>query len=154
MAHSRSLTSQLYRPARTANTISAVTSGDPKRIVRRSRSIVIGQSLGRAGVWRRLWRREGPRTSSEMRERLAAREAEKARQENINATILAAHGGRCAACGEAPRYFRCDGYREKVLCRPCYRLIEDARALHGAPEPAAKWLRAAAQYLTTTEGGE
>ena len=55
MARSRSLTSQLYRLARTANTVSAVASGHPQRIVRRARNITVGRALGRAGVWRRLW---------------------------------------------------------------------------------------------------
>jgi hypothetical protein len=56
MARSRSLTSQLYRLARTANTVSAVASGHPQRIVRRAKNIAVGRALGKAGVWRRLWR--------------------------------------------------------------------------------------------------
>lgn len=46
----------LYRAARTANTVSALASGDPRRIARRSKNIVLGRALGNAGVWRRLWR--------------------------------------------------------------------------------------------------
>jgi hypothetical protein len=51
-----SLTSSLYKAARLSNTISAVTSGKPRRIVRRGRNIIVGRALGRAGVWRWLWR--------------------------------------------------------------------------------------------------
>lgn len=52
----RSLVSELYSLARTANTISAITSGNPTRIARRSKNIILGRALGRAGVWRALWR--------------------------------------------------------------------------------------------------
>jgi hypothetical protein len=52
----RSLTSQLYGLARTTNTISAAASGNPKRIARRGKNIILGRALGRAGVWRRLWK--------------------------------------------------------------------------------------------------
>ena len=55
MARSRSLTSQLYRLARSANTISAVASGHPQRVVRRAKNIAVGRALVKAGVWRRLW---------------------------------------------------------------------------------------------------
>ena len=48
--------SDLYRVARTANTISAVASGNPRRISRRARNVILGRALGRAGVWRALWR--------------------------------------------------------------------------------------------------
>jgi hypothetical protein len=53
---SRSLTSQLYRAARLSASAKAVASGDPRRIARRGKNIVVGRALGRAGVWRRLWR--------------------------------------------------------------------------------------------------
>lgn len=56
MARRRSFTSQLYRAARISNDISAAASGSPKRITRRAKNVVVGRSLGRAGVWRRLWR--------------------------------------------------------------------------------------------------
>jgi hypothetical protein len=46
----------LYRAARTANDVEAITSGDPKRISRRAKNKVIGRLLGKTGVWRRLWR--------------------------------------------------------------------------------------------------
>lgn len=51
-----SVTSQLYRAARISATARAVASGDPKRIARRGKNIVVGRALARAGVWRRLWR--------------------------------------------------------------------------------------------------
>jgi hypothetical protein len=46
----------LYRLARVVNTVSVVASGNPKRIARRGKNIVIGRALARAGVWGRLWR--------------------------------------------------------------------------------------------------
>jgi hypothetical protein len=56
MARRRSLTSQLYRAARISNNISAVASGHPKRMVNRAKNVAVGRVLGKAGVWRRLWR--------------------------------------------------------------------------------------------------
>ncbi len=53
---SRGLVSELYRVARTANTLSAVASGNPTRITRRAKNVILGRALGRAGVWRALWR--------------------------------------------------------------------------------------------------
>jgi hypothetical protein len=53
---SRGLVSSLYRAARTANTISAIASGNPGRMSRRAGNIIIGRSLARAGFWRALWR--------------------------------------------------------------------------------------------------
>jgi hypothetical protein len=50
------LARSLYRAARTTNTIEALASRNPKRIGRRAKNIVLGRALGRAGVWRRLWR--------------------------------------------------------------------------------------------------
>jgi hypothetical protein len=52
----RSLSSQLYSMARTTNTVEALLSGDPNRIARRSKNIILGRALGRAGLWRALWR--------------------------------------------------------------------------------------------------
>lgn len=49
------LSSSLYRAARTVNTLSALTSGNPKRAGRRAKNIVVGRVLARGGVWRRLW---------------------------------------------------------------------------------------------------
>jgi hypothetical protein len=57
MARKRSFTSQLYRLARTANTVSTVASGHPRRVVARAKNIAVGRALGRAGVCRRLWGR-------------------------------------------------------------------------------------------------
>jgi hypothetical protein len=56
MARRRSLTSQLYRAARISDSLSALASGNPKRVARRTKNVVLGRTLGRAGVWRRLWR--------------------------------------------------------------------------------------------------
>jgi hypothetical protein len=50
------LTRALYRAARMSNNISAITSGNPRRMARRAKNIAIGRTLGRAGVWRRLWK--------------------------------------------------------------------------------------------------
>lgn len=46
----------LFRSARTAADIEALASGSPKRIGRRAKNKLIGRALGRAGLWRRLWR--------------------------------------------------------------------------------------------------
>ena len=51
-----SLTSALFRAARLSATARAIASGDPKRIGRRGKNILLGRALGRAGLWRRLWR--------------------------------------------------------------------------------------------------
>ena len=57
MAHRRSITSDLYRAARISNDISTIASGDPRRIVRRSKNIVVGRALfGRRGVLRWIWK--------------------------------------------------------------------------------------------------
>ena len=50
------LTRALYRAARMSNNISTVTSGNPRRIMRRAKNIAVGRTLRRAGVWRRLWK--------------------------------------------------------------------------------------------------
>ena len=52
----RSFTSQLYRAARLSNNLSAIASGNPRRVARRAKNVAVGRALGRAGVWRRLWR--------------------------------------------------------------------------------------------------
>ena len=46
----------LYRAARTANDVEAITSGNPKRVERRLKNKLVGRLLGKAGIWRRLWR--------------------------------------------------------------------------------------------------
>jgi hypothetical protein len=51
-----SFTRSLYRAARISNNVSALASGNPKRIARRGKNIVVGRSLGKAGVWSRLWK--------------------------------------------------------------------------------------------------
>jgi hypothetical protein len=53
MARRRSLTSQLYRVARLSASGRAVRKG---YVPRRAKNIIVGKALGRAGVWRRLWR--------------------------------------------------------------------------------------------------
>jgi hypothetical protein len=50
------LVSLLFRLARLSADAKAVSSGDPKRIGRRAKNKLVGRLLGRAGVWRRLWR--------------------------------------------------------------------------------------------------
>ena len=56
MSRRRSLSSQLYQLASTTNTLQALMSGNPNRIARRAKNIIIGRALGRAGLWRALWR--------------------------------------------------------------------------------------------------
>jgi hypothetical protein len=50
------LARSLYRAARIANNAETLASGNPKRIRRRAKNIIVGRALGRAGIWRRLWR--------------------------------------------------------------------------------------------------
>jgi hypothetical protein len=49
----RSFTSQLYRLARLSATGRSVRRGTEGR---RAKNIIVGRALGRAGVWRRLWK--------------------------------------------------------------------------------------------------
>jgi len=56
MARRRSLTSQLFRAARLSDNLSALASGNPRRVAHRARNVMLGRALGRAGIWRRLWR--------------------------------------------------------------------------------------------------
>jgi len=46
----------MYAAARLANDISTLASGDPRRVARRAKNKIIGRALGRAGLWRLLWR--------------------------------------------------------------------------------------------------
>jgi hypothetical protein len=50
------LTRALYRAARISNNVSAIASGNPRRMTRRAKNIVVGRTLRRAGIWRRLWK--------------------------------------------------------------------------------------------------
>ena len=50
------LSRSLYRAARLSNDISAVASGKPSRVARRAKNVAVGRSLGKAGVWRALWK--------------------------------------------------------------------------------------------------
>lgn len=56
----RSTSSTLYRLARLTRNYEAVDrsleTGDSKYALRRAKNIVLGRALGRAGVWRQLWR--------------------------------------------------------------------------------------------------
>jgi hypothetical protein len=52
----RGLVSSLYRTARMANDISVLASGNPRRITRRAKNKILGRALGRAGLWRLLWK--------------------------------------------------------------------------------------------------
>lgn len=56
MPRRRSLSSQLFRAARTADDLEALASGRPRVMVRRARHVVVGRTLAKAGFWRRLWR--------------------------------------------------------------------------------------------------
>ncbi len=53
----RGLVSNLYRTARLANDVSALASGNPRRIARRARNRIVGRALARGGFWRLLWGR-------------------------------------------------------------------------------------------------
>jgi len=55
MARRRSLTSQLFRAARLSDNLSALASGNPRRVARRAKNVMLGRALGRAGLWRKLW---------------------------------------------------------------------------------------------------
>ena len=56
MARRRSLSSQLFRAARIADDVEALESGNPRRIRRRAKNVILGRALGRAGFWRSLWK--------------------------------------------------------------------------------------------------
>jgi hypothetical protein len=56
MPRRRSLTSILFNTARAVNDVETVASGNPKRIERRVKNKLLGRVLGRAGLWRRLWK--------------------------------------------------------------------------------------------------
>lgn len=50
------LTSTLFRLARLSADAKALASGKPKKVARRGKNRVLGRALGRAGIWRKLWR--------------------------------------------------------------------------------------------------
>jgi hypothetical protein len=57
MGRKRSVSSQLFRAARVADDVEAVASGNPKRMARRGKNIVVGRALfGRRGIMRGIWR--------------------------------------------------------------------------------------------------
>ncbi len=56
MPRRRSLTSILFKTARTVDDVETLASGNPKRIERRVKNKLLGRVLGRAGFWSRLWR--------------------------------------------------------------------------------------------------
>jgi hypothetical protein len=49
----RTLTSELFRLARASATGRSVRTGN---VGRRAKNVALGRTLGKAGVWRRLWR--------------------------------------------------------------------------------------------------
>ena len=51
-----SLVSLLFRIARLSADVKAVSSGDSSRLGRRAKNKLLGRLLGRAGLWRWLWR--------------------------------------------------------------------------------------------------
>lgn len=48
MPRRRSFTSQLYRAARASNNISAIASGNPRRVARRAKNVALGRTLALA----------------------------------------------------------------------------------------------------------
>lgn len=56
MGRRKSLSSQLFKAARTMDNIEAIGSGNPRRVARRAKNVTLGRALGRGGVWRRLWK--------------------------------------------------------------------------------------------------
>lgn len=50
------LTSKLFKAARFSANVSALTSGKPSKMLRRGKNVMVGRALGKAGIWRRLWK--------------------------------------------------------------------------------------------------
>jgi hypothetical protein len=53
MARGKSFTSYMYKAARLSATGRSIRTG---KAPRRAKNILVGRALGKAGVWRRLWR--------------------------------------------------------------------------------------------------
>jgi hypothetical protein len=53
MARGKSFTSYMYKAARLSATGRSIRTGQAPR---RAKNILVGRALGKAGVWRRLWR--------------------------------------------------------------------------------------------------
>lgn len=51
-----SMASGLFKLARIVATFEAATSSNPKKAPRRLKNILLGRFLGRAGIWRFLWK--------------------------------------------------------------------------------------------------
>lgn len=49
------LSSTLFKAARAVDTAEAIASGDPVRMARRGRNIMVGRAVGRVGFWQRLF---------------------------------------------------------------------------------------------------
>jgi hypothetical protein len=60
VAGTAGLSDDLYKAARLSRDVRAIErtaeTGDPSYVVRRVKNVLVGRMLGRAGVWRRLWR--------------------------------------------------------------------------------------------------
>jgi hypothetical protein len=50
------ITSTLFKLARMSADMKALSSGNPKTIVRRGKNKLLGRTLAKGGIWRRLWR--------------------------------------------------------------------------------------------------
>jgi len=50
------ITSALFKLARMSADAKALSSGNPKRIARRAKNKLLGRTLAKGGIWRRLWR--------------------------------------------------------------------------------------------------
>lgn len=48
-----SFTSSAFKVARASATVRSVSTG---KVGRRAKNVAVGRALGRAGVWRRMWR--------------------------------------------------------------------------------------------------
>lgn len=53
---SRNVVRKFYRLARVVNDLDTLASGNPRRIRRRAKNILLNRVLGRLGFWRFLYR--------------------------------------------------------------------------------------------------